>query len=122
VGVIHGVRSIGAHRIAYKYVHGIDPDEVDHINGERADNRICNLRSVTATGNRRNMAKPPSNKSGFVGVHWRQDKKKWVAHITLANRYTFLGYFKTKEEAAERRKAAEREHGFHPNHGREACR
>jgi len=122
VGVLHGRRSIGAHRVAYKYMHGVDALEVDHINGDRADNRITNLREVTTTENRRNAAMPRTNRSGIVGVHWRADRNKWVAYISLANRYTFLGYFATKEEASARRKAAECEHGFHPNHGRIACR
>ena len=121
VGVLHGIRSIGAHRVAYKYVYGIDAAEIDHINGNRSDNRIVNLRSVTATENRRNAAMPKTNRSGCVGVHWRSDKNKWVAFITLANRYTFLGYFADKQDAIHCRQQAEREHGFHENHGRALC-
>jgi hypothetical protein len=120
VGVLLGRRSIGAHRVAFKLVHGFDAPEIDHINGDRADNRIANLRSVTTTENRRNAARPRHNTSGCVGVHFKKDKQKWVAYISLADRYTHIGYFPTKEGAIAARKQAERDHGFHPNHGREA--
>lgn len=121
VGVILGKRSIGAHRVAFKYVHGFEPDEIDHINGVRTDNRIANLRSVSRLENRRNAATPKTNKSGIVGVHFKKQKKKWVAYISENDKYKHIGYFDTKEAAAVARKQAEHDLGFHPNHGRVLC-
>jgi hypothetical protein len=110
-----------APRVAFKMVHGRDPlGEVDHINGDRSDNRVCNLREVTASENRRNAACPRTNTSGIVGVSYRADKRRWRANITLNNRAVHLGYFDTWGDAVNARAAAEREHGFHPNHGRRA--
>lgn len=121
VGSLCGRRCVSAHRVAYKHFHGIEAvSEVDHINGDRTDNRIVNLRIVTTTENRRNAAAPRTNTSGVVGVYYHSTKRRWKAQITLKNRSKHLGYFDTKEDAVACRRAAEREHGFHPNHGRMA--
>jgi hypothetical protein len=73
--------------------------QVDHINGDRLDNRRENLRLCNQTQNNQNMHKSRS-KSGFKGVIWIPDHRLWRAYIK-ANGFTdFLGYFKTKEEAA----------------------
>jgi hypothetical protein len=87
-----------AHRLAWFYMTGEWPEhEIDHINGDRADNRIANLRPATPTENQHNRNKPPrNNKSGAVGVSWHQRAGKWQAHF--ARRY--LGVFPTKEAAA----------------------
>lgn len=115
---IHGT-NYGAHRLAWKLVHGRDPvGQIDHINGDRQDNRLCNLRDATATQQRRNSARPRTNTTGRVGVYFRRDRKKWKAQIGLGNKTVNLGHFATKDEAIAARSAAERELGFHPNHGR----
>lgn len=88
-----------AHRVIWLYVYGEWPDGmVDHINGVRTDNRIANLRNVSAAmnqHNRRHLAK--NNTSGFTGVRWFQNA--WRAGIWLGGKYHFIGYFKTAEEA-----------------------
>lgn len=120
VGHIHGHGGrVGAHRVAFKMVYGRDPaGEIDHINGDRADNRIANLRDVSRTINARNAARPRTNSSGLVGVSYRRDKHKWRAHITVDRQMLHLGYFNSCEAAIEARQAAERKYGFHLNHGR----
>lgn len=77
---------------------------VDHINGNRLDNRKKNLRICTQNQNTKNRVKSPRNKSGFKGVHFFKSKyplqKPWVAEIVVDRKRISLGYFKTKEEAA----------------------
>lgn len=115
-------RPVLAHRLAMTLALGKVPDgEVDHINGDRRDNRISNLRVVTTTENRRNIAIPKSNTSGIIGVGFRRGT--WRATIAAGDgRHVELGTFATKEEAAAARLGAERALGFHPNHGRRAIR
>lgn len=111
---------VRVHRLVWIYFYGEPPNrEIDHINGNPEDNRISNLRIVTATENRRNMARPKNNTSGVIGVSYRANRKKWRAYIMIDNRQITLGHYKKKEEAILARKRAEEEIGFHPNHGRE---
>lgn len=107
-----------AHRVIWKLMTGSDPIQVDHIDGDRSNNRWTNLRNVTASENRRNTARRSDNTSGVVGVFWNKQTKKWSANIVLKT--VHLGSFNSFDEAVAARKAAEVEYGFHPNHGREA--
>lgn len=105
------------HRIIFLWVTGEWPNFVDHINGNRGDNRWENLRSVDKIDNSRNIIRPKTNKSGCVGVI--NVKGKWQARIYIADKNIYLGSYETKEEAIKRRKDAERHYGFHENHGKE---
>jgi hypothetical protein len=109
-----------AHRVIWKMVTGEDPDQVDHINGNRADNRIANLRSVGRVVNGQNRGVGSNNQSGVVGVSYHRRIGAWMAQITVNGSRHHLGYFPTLALAADARKKAEREFGFHPNHG--SCR
>lgn len=94
------------------------PTFVDHINGNRSDNRWSNLREVTKSENSKNMALLNTNKSGVAGVFWNKGKKKWTARIESEGVTTHLGHFESLDRAAEVRKQAESIFGFHKNHGR----
>ena len=107
-----------AHRVIWRIVHGVWPQDTDHINGIRTDNRIVNLRNVSRTENMRNAARPNTNTSGSIGVGWDRSSGKWQAQITVDGRNRHLSYFSDKADAIAARKAAEIEHGFHENHGR----
>jgi hypothetical protein len=102
-----------AHRLAWLYVHGRWPDsEIDHINRNRSDNRIRNLREATHAENLRNMSMGKNNTSGVLGVSWDSKNQKWRAHITVNAKFKSVGRFVHKEDAiSARRAAAEKYHG-----------
>lgn len=110
-----------AHRVIWMLKHGNWPEnQIDHINGERSDNRLENLRDVTMLENSKNQKKSARNSSGATGVCWDKSRGKWIAHIRSNGRRKFLGHFSDFESAQNARKKAEAEYGFHPNHGRAA--
>jgi hypothetical protein len=67
--------------------------EVDHINGNKVDNRKSNLRICTKMQNYRNRGKTKANTSGFKGVSWHKRIKKWVVQIHIDGKNKSLGYF-----------------------------
>lgn len=89
-----------AHRLAWLYVHGEWPmGQIDHINGNRTDNRICNLRDVSASINQLNRHVPMKNETtGFAGVYVRRNGR-FGARIRLHGRLHYLGVYDTPEEA-----------------------
>lgn len=119
-GNIHN-RKYQAHRVIWLLHTGAWPaEQIDHVSGDRADNRIENLRPVSHAENGKNKRKPSSNTSGVVGVFWHKVHRKWLAKIMVNGRHKHLGLFGCFNDAVAARKAAEREMGFHPNHGK-AC-
>lgn len=111
---------IFAHRVIWAMVHDYWPNRIDHINGKRDDNRLVNLRDVSATENNRNKCISKANSSGVTGIHWHRRDRSWYAIIYDGGRKRHLGSFATKERAIEARKQAERLLRYHPNHGRQA--
>lgn len=108
-----------AHRAAWAIENGAWPlGEIDHIDGDRANNRIENLRHVTRHDNTKNRALPSNNTSGCIGVIWGKDRGLWSARIKVEGKTIHLGRFKQIEDAVAARKAAEGIYGFHENHGR----
>ena len=111
-----------AHRVAWALHCGAWPEnEIDHINGNRHKNNIQNMRDVTHKVNSRNLAVPATNTSGIMGVSWHKQRKRWRADIKADKYHRHLGYFEKVEDAVAARKAAERDLGFHRNHGRAAA-
>lgn len=108
-----------AHRIVWIMHNGDIPDGmfIDHINHNRSDNRIENLRIVTRLGNNRNKSKQANNSSGITGVTFCKQYGKWKAQINANGKTINLGRYATIEEAAKARKAAEKRLNFHTNHG-----
>jgi hypothetical protein len=91
-----------AHRLAWMYMYGSFPDgNIDHINGNPSDNRICNLRLVNQSQNMQNIKKFKNNTSGYKGVTWRKDTKKWTAQIWKNSKRYGLGCFDSAEDAYE---------------------
>lgn len=93
-----------AHRLAWLFYYGVEPPGlVDHINGDRLDNRIENLRIATYSQNGANAKRHSRNTSGLKGASKVLKKGvwtgRWQASITYRNRQINLGYFDTREEA-----------------------
>lgn len=110
-------RNYRAHRLAWLYVYGeFPPHQTDHINHDRADNRISNLRSVTNQENQMNR-RFTGNSSGFRGVYWDKPREKWASKIKVNQKMINIGRFDSIEEAIGSRLTAEIEYGFHFNHG-----
>lgn len=92
--------SFAAHRLAWYFVSGEWPQQhIDHINGDRHDNRAENIRLATHAENLRNSKTPRSNTSGFKGVS--PSGRRWVSKISHEGRQRHLGTFATPEEAHE---------------------
>jgi hypothetical protein len=107
-----------AHRLAFLYMTGKLPTEqVDHINHNRADNRWDNLRLVCNAENHRNCSMYSHNTSGVTGVFWYKPLNKWQAGVMVDQKHHHIGFFDNLLDAVAARKRAEREFGFHENHG-----
>lgn len=108
-------KSYKVHRIVFSIRHGVElsPDiEIDHINGDKSDNSIDNLRSATRAENNRNIGLTRANNSGLKGAHWHKKAKKWCSNLTHNKKNIHLGLYDTKEEAAlAYNEAAKRLHG-----------
>ena len=107
-----------AHRLAWKIFYGDDPEFIDHIDGNRQNNAIKNLRSVSRKVNQKNIKKPENNTSGVAGVVFDKSRQKWKAQIQVEGKMIFLGRFELKYDAIEARQKANVAYGFHQNHGR----
>jgi len=101
-----------AHRLAWLYMTGNWPtDQIDHMNGNKHDNRFTNLRNATAAQNSQNIwSVRADNASGFKGVAWRERNKKWHATIRLGGRAKHLGYFETASAAHAAYVSAKQQH------------
>jgi hypothetical protein len=107
-----------AHRLAWLLTYGVWPKgQIDHINGDRQDNRIANLREVDQLENNKNMGLRRDNRTGLPGVS-QHAKGGWTASVFTGGKNTHIGYSKDFFEVVCMRKSAELSYGFHANHGR----
>lgn len=103
----------GAHRLAWLYMNGEWPKhEIDHVNGDRDDNRIANLRDVVRTINMRNKRRYSNAANTPVGIQ----RRSGVWHSYIGNSY--IGAFVCLGAAFAARRAAESQLDYHANHGR----
>lgn len=105
---------IGAHRLAWIHFHGVEPSgQIDHINGDKHDNRIVNLRDVSASQNKQNMRVARSdNSSKLIGAHKMTGVNQWKAQIRVDGKLKYLGTFASSEMAHEAYVVAKRQ--MHP--------
>lgn len=89
-----------AHRVIFTMFKGYMPQFVDHINNDRSDNRIENLREATNKENNRNRGKVVRTSSKYKGVSWRKDRCKWSAKIKMNGKSKSLGCYFSEESAA----------------------
>lgn len=107
-----------AHRLAFLYMLGEYPkNDVDHIDGDRDNNKWSNLRPATRAENLRNAKIKNTNKSGFNGVCWSKSRSKWEVHVTVDCVHIFLGEFHCKLDAIAARIRANKKYNFSPRHG-----
>jgi len=109
--------TVKSHRVIWKMLHGTEPPQIDHEDGNRANNSERNLCAATNSTNTKNAKKRTDNTSGVVGVTWYPHERKtgkWLAKIKGQH----LGMFDKFDDAVDARRAAEVKYDFHPNHGR----
>lgn len=116
VGYLLG-RKLRAHRVIWCMIYGDWPDQIDHINQNRADNRLHNLRVVSREENARNASVGQRNRSGRIGVFWNKRYRRWRAKIRANGRYIELGNFINYDDACRARREAEEKYGYSPLHG-----
>jgi len=107
------------HNIIFLYVEGRLPEgQIDHIDGDKLNNRWDNLREVTQSENSRNRPYSQIGISGVPGVSWNSAREEWKVSVNGNGRRIHLGYFDDFDKACEIREDAEIEHSYHENHGR----
>lgn len=111
---LRGFQRVGAHRLAWCYVHGfyVPELEVDHKDGNPTNNAIANLRLATSREQKQNKRVQSNNRSSLKGAYYHacHSGKKWRSQIKIADRLVFLGYFETALEAHLAYADAAREH------------
>ncbi|KKM16827.1 hypothetical protein LCGC14_1681870 [marine sediment metagenome] len=106
---IHG-QSYLAHRLAFLYIKGRWPREIDHKDGKGLNNKWLNLRECTHSQNAANQGPRKDNKLGVKGVSYYSGSGKYVAQIGIYGKKTHLGYFNTVEAATRAYKKAAKKH------------
>ena len=108
-----------AHRIIMLLVNKSLSDnyQVDHIDHDRLNNKLNNLRVVSPSGNMRNCGKRSDNSTGMTGVVYHKQARKYMANIFVGGKKIYIGLFNTLEEAAYARLKANLTYGYHENHG-----
>ena len=114
---IEGKRYL-SHRLAFLYMTGMIPTEVDHKNGDPSDNRWANLRGTTRSGNSRNRRRSKNNTSGVKGVSLVKSTGRWGVTLYINGKNRNLGTYDDIELAEFiAQEAREKYHGEFANHG-----
>lgn len=92
-------KAILEHRLAFLYMTGEVPPEIDHKDRIPSNNAWSNLRPATRSQNNQNTKSKTAGRGVLRGAHWRKDKNAWASEIRANGKRKKLGYFKTAEEA-----------------------
>lgn len=119
VSVKGSARQFYAHRVVWFLANGKWPtDQIDHENGDRADNNLSNLREASCSKNAQNKTLQANNTSGIKGVSFDKPSGKWEARLKIDGKRIRLGYFVELSDAEHAIRAArEKHHGEFSNHG-----
>ena len=110
-------KSYKTHRLVFMMHYGYLPKQVDHIDGNKLNNNIENLRQATHGQNRQNSKIQKNNTSGVKGINWQKRDNKWQARVMLNKKSHQIGYFETLEEAKKAiEKARQQLHGEFARH------
>lgn len=105
------------HHLVWVMHRGSWPTALDHVNGDKADNRIENLRECTQAQNMQNVGKRKSNTTGVKGVTWRPTRNCFRARITVDGKEICVGHYLTLEEATKAvQEARTKHHGEYARH------
>jgi hypothetical protein len=110
-------QALRAHRAVWLLHNDTWPEQLDHINGDKSDNRIENLRAADHTINARNQPTYRNCRYGAMGIR-PVPSGNWQARLRVNGRETSLGTYPTKEDAAAAYRTAAVANGYHPNHAR----
>ena len=111
-------KKMSAHRAIFLYHHGYLPEFIDHIDGNKNNNAIENLREATRSENGMNQKSHKNSKSNIKNVHWKESIKAWVVKLNVNRKRIHLGAFKDLELAELiALEAREKYHGIFANHG-----
>ena len=112
-----------AHRVAWAIHYGEWPcSHIDHIDGDRSNNAIGNLRDVSPAENSKNLGIRSTNTSGISGVVWLKRRGKWMARGNIDGKAKYLGEFLDKDDAKNAVDVFRKCNGFHGNHGARMAR
>jgi len=107
-----------AHRLAWFYMTGEWPKyDIDHDDRVKTNNIFSNLKDSTKSENMKNRKKNKNNTSGFNGVYWDKEAKKWRVRIMVEGKLKHIGFFEDVNAAAEARLSANKQFNYHLNHG-----
>lgn len=110
-----------AHRVIWLMKTGIWPNQIDHEDHNRSNNRWSNLRNVDNQANHQNESLSKNSTLGITGVCWHPPTNKYRAYIGVGHKQLHLGLFSTIDEAKNARYNANTQHNFHKNHGDKSC-
>jgi len=112
-------KSYKAHRLVWLYMYGKFPsNQLDHINHNRSDNRLSNLREVSMAENLKNKKFYSCSKHGFNGVIFQPTRNTWYARISVNGKLIHIGRYRTFYAACYAGHSANIKYGFHQNHGK----
>lgn len=117
--VVFGGKTYLAHRVIWRMIYGEWPDfHLDHVNGNKTDNRLSNLRASSPKHNAKNMKIRADNTSGVGNISWHKQRKKWCVRMrNEVGVYKHYGLFEDIEEAIKVRNAIASSNGYSERHG-----